>query len=413
MLRQLHQHLFTRRVPYGLFSWRFLLPGQPEKVRIHRQLALQQHPRVPRPLWLLVLLFAGLRWMWVYSPYYSFRILRHHGRQIETETGLTFWQQGHKLLSISMGHGILPSHWYQYRLYLVERQASYWDYIYDHEASAYHAWRNQGRANREKHQALLADKWQLEQLLSAMGIPMAQTLHISGRGDSLFIDILKRLSQQHGRLFCKKRTGNQAKGAFLADWKTGQLVIQPFGEAILAFPECLTFLQQRIAESDYLIQPEYRNHPSLTGGANSLPAATLRIISYCGQGNAVTLNCAYLEWPMIGEQGSIQHYPVPILCTTGHVQAGHWLMRHFHLSPRQKQGLGTLLQHLAGNPLPYWEDAASVAVRAHQQLAGLYGIAWDFILTDQGPVLLEGNSGWRVSVPQLVNNAGFLSEARI
>ncbi|MGB3919420.1 MAG: sugar-transfer associated ATP-grasp domain-containing protein [Thiothrix litoralis] len=396
----------ARRLPFGLFSWRFLLPGQPENVRIHRQLVWQHYPIIPRPLWLLVVLFGGVRWMLFYSPYYSYRALQRQWKKVHAETGLSYWQQGWQLFGASMGHGIPPSAWYQYRLYLPDQQATCWDYIYDHEAGAYHAWRNQGRPNTAKHQALLADKWQLEQVLGASGITMAQTLYFARRGDSAFSDVLQRLSQQQGTLFCKQRTGNQARGAFLARWQAGQLVIQPFGKALLQPPACKTFLQQRIAEADYLIQPEYRNHPALTPDHDHLPAATLRIISYCGQDNAITLGCAYLEWPMADGEGHIHHFPLPILPLTGQVAMDALAGRT--VTAEQQQALETLRHRLAGKPLPCWQEAVSMVTRGHQQLLGLYAIAWDFILTEDGAVLLEGNSGWRVSTPQLLQNAGLL-----
>jgi hypothetical protein len=38
--------------------------------------------------------------------------------------------------------------------------------------------------------------------------------------------------------------------------------------------------------------------------------------------------------------------------------------------------------------------------RAHAVFPDVWAIAWDWVLTPEGPVLLEGNSGWGTTLPQ-------------
>lgn len=40
-------------------------------------------------------------------------------------------------------------------------------------------------------------------------------------------------------------------------------------------------------------------------------------------------------------------------------------------------------------------------VLAHKSLYGIHSIGWDVAITDQGPVLIEGNDNWEISIIQI------------
>jgi len=50
--------------------------------------------------------------------------------------------------------------------------------------------------------------------------------------------------------------------------------------------------------------------------------------------------------------------------------------------------------------LPDWPLLIDASHRAQAQFPGIWAIAWDWVLTADGPVLLEGNVGWGGAVPQ-------------
>jgi hypothetical protein len=41
----------------------------------------------------------------------------------------------------------------------------------------------------------------------------------------------------------------------------------------------------------------------------------------------------------------------------------------------------------------------------------VWAIAWDWVITPSGPVLLEGNSGWGTATPQMIQG-GFLAKGQ-
>jgi hypothetical protein len=66
---------------------------------------------------------------------------------------------------------------------------------------------------------------------------------------------------------------------------------------------------------------------------------------------------------------------------------------------------------IAGELLPGWLDARNVALRLMCQLPFLNYVGWDIVLTDSGPVVLEGNNYTGVRLAQI--HSGLLGESRI
>jgi len=52
---------------------------------------------------------------------------------------------------------------------------------------------------------------------------------------------------------------------------------------------------------------------------------------------------------------------------------------------------------LAGAPAPGWDEARALALRAAEAFSPLRTVGWDIAVTDDGPVLVEGNAWWGAS----------------
>ena len=53
-----------------------------------------------------------------------------------------------------------------------------------------------------------------------------------------------------------------------------------------------------------------------------------------------------------------------------------------------------------GYQLPYWKEAKELVCAAHEQFYELQSIGWDVAITENGPILLEGNDSWEIGGPQ-------------
>jgi len=64
---------------------------------------------------------------------------------------------------------------------------------------------------------------------------------------------------------------------------------------------------------------------------------------------------------------------------------------------------------ITGQKLPYFHEAVELAKRAQSLMPQLRLVAWDIAVTDDGPVLLEGNHGWDHAPMQMMEQRGFIA----
>lgn len=50
--------------------------------------------------------------------------------------------------------------------------------------------------------------------------------------------------------------------------------------------------------------------------------------------------------------------------------------------------------------IPMYDQVVELVLRAHRQLYLMHSIGWDVALTEQGPVIIEGNDNWEISLMQ-------------
>jgi hypothetical protein len=55
---------------------------------------------------------------------------------------------------------------------------------------------------------------------------------------------------------------------------------------------------------------------------------------------------------------------------------------------------------IVGHPLPLWTDTKALAIAAHRAFADRVMIGWDIAITDDGPIIVEGNSSPDLDIVQ-------------
>lgn len=62
-------------------------------------------------------------------------------------------------------------------------------------------------------------------------------------------------------------------------------------------------------------------------------------------------------------------------------------------------------------PVPYYKEAENMAVKLHKMMYRSHSIGWDIAITHKGPVIIEGNDRWEISLIQAVHGGlGYLSK---
>lgn len=378
-LRQTLRRLWQQQRPQGQLSWRFLLPAPAAAIRLQRQLWWHSAGRLPRGLWLLLELLRYLRWQTLLALPACLRTLRRYGPALQAANGPRLPQQALALLRLACGRCLPPVLYYAYQLYRPERDA--WTYLAPWQHRAFHHWRN--RHANPADIALLRDKVASCTRLAAAGLAVSRTLCLlpagaaapdwSTLGSSLFLKPQYGAGGQH--CFVLQR---QADGSW--HWQQHDGTLQ--GEA------ARQAWQAQQGHSPYLVQPCYRNVAALAARYSS--CLTLRLLTQRrASGDVVDL--AILECPL-----GHGYQLFELALDSGTLQLGEEddedaldFARHW-----QQAGLATL---------PHWQQAQAAALQAHALLApSLFSVAWDFVVSDQGCLLLEGNSHWGIhSVQQI------------
>jgi Sugar-transfer associated ATP-grasp len=242
---------------------------------------------------------------------------------------------------------------------------------------------------------LLGDKVALAERLSAQGIPMVDTATVS-RGDW---QDLEAALLRHPKLFCKLRSGNQGESAF-AVWRaeSGLQGLAHDGMNLLDEDAVQLAWQVLTRKGEVLLQPLLINHPLLAPASPSNVAITLRLVT------RQTSEGAYAWWvellvPEEARLGATRGYwSFPVTVSNGFIQP---IPRESLLTDLWERDSQAILMRLSGaEHLPFWQELCTYSIQAHSTLPKVWAIAWDWVITPDGPVLLEGNSGWGVESAQ-------------
>jgi hypothetical protein len=62
-----------------------------------------------------------------------------------------------------------------------------------------------------------------------------------------------------------------------------------------------------------------------------------------------------------------------------------------------------------GFRLPYWSEVKDLALRAAAAFPWVRSVGWDIAISERGPVLVEGNERWAVSLVQMAAPHGLMT----
>lgn len=233
--------------------------------------------------------------------------------------------------------------------------------------------------------ALLADKLATAEHLAASGALFPVLQRVLQRGETVSLALLDELEPD---LFVKPRYGQGGRNAFALSrhgegWHIdGQLVEMSVLRARL---------EKLSRQDDLLLQEWLTAAPTLADLSADGRAPVLRLTTACLPGEAPFLHTALLSIAVPGQdprdfrKGAIH---APIDPANGRLAAGLSLA-----APAERlDRLGWNGAPLASRPVPWFQEASAMALRAMAALPPVPLVHWDVIATADGPILLEGNS---------------------
>ncbi len=244
---------------------------------------------------------------------------------------------------------------------------------------------------------LLTDKLDTATALSRAGVRFPDLVGMLARGEPVALPEEAALGRP---LFVKPRHGHGHRDAFALVHQDGAWLMN--GRSVSA-ADLLHRLEQASRRDDLLLQERLLAITELADLAVDDRAPVLRLVTARRSGGDPFLHSAMLTLgvpdrdPAHFLEGAVH---VPVDAATGHLLRGICLSRPSERMERLPWNASVL----TGRQLPDFDRAVAAALTAMRALSPLPLVHWDVILTESGPVFLEGNSSgnWIIaSLPAL------------
>lgn len=236
---------------------------------------------------------------------------------------------------------------------------------------------------------VLRDKFLFGQFLKSLNVPTPKNLALIDTSGITWLSDMHRtpldaIKDMEIDGFCKKLLGIQGEGAFPLKVAAGKIYSRDSELSIEGLRKQITAL--------YLLQDRIKQHHTLSQ-LHPSSINTMRIITF-NQGGEIEVFGAVLR---MGANGSsVDNWnaggiSISIDINTGRLRG--WGM--------YKPGYGGKVEvhpdsgiTLPGFELPLFHESVALVSQVHRYLYGIHSIGWDVALTEEGPVVIEGNEDW-------------------
>ena len=391
----------------GLLSFKKLLrkiqspgcllgPGQffHSQAIYHRALLVRSWPKQSRWQWGL-LLGAGLIYWYGYGLW---RALGRYGYIVLyqcPEIGISPSRQLMALSYLGLWLGVYPRDYYRLRLYRYPYH--HWHhFVFSQEQQTWHAVHFYNVATPGV--TLLQDKLAFEQQGREQGLLIVQTTQVYRAGKTIDVDVLFKCRS----IFLKPNMAHASRGCLKLIWQADSNSYRLLGKTLLGKPidesqitAIRKHLKAALADADYLQQAVLVNSEEMARFCQCSELAIVRLTTAWLEGKAV---CVYrqLELILIKEKHPLRIYPLD--------ESGRVLMPD-RRTIDEDEPLIVCGKEIA---LPHWQSLCMLAQNAHRLVSDVAMVAWDIAVCPQGPVLIEGNSGWGLVQPQRTNQLPLL-----
>jgi hypothetical protein len=304
-------------------------------------------------------------------------------------------------MALYLRDGVLPKDYYQYTLYRREKRRQASAFIYHHQMDALlNPLAEQIAADDAE---VLHDKrqfWRFCEEHDIAAIPVLATFP-AGKGEVEASESNKSIPAHD--LFSKPLDRGQGVGA--RRWEhIGNGNYQSVDGHLVTVEELTARLTAQAAQmnSPIILQPRIRNHASL----ERLTGPTLssaRVITIREPGGEAELLTGVIFLPVDNEVTSNFSgggLGAPIDAETGMLGKARFKDPDRVMDTHAEHP--STGQRIEGFELPGWKAAVELACGAHNMLPQMPFVGWDVAFTQEGPMLIEGNTGFGADGPQLI-----------
>ena len=161
--------------------------------------------------------------------------------------------------------------------------------------------------------------------------------------------------------------------------------------------------EKLIGGGNALIESLLHNHPDMIFGNDSIN--TIRAYTFIEGNGDCSLSKCILRVGAVGQV--VDNYCHGGACYEVEPELGYIKSRSL-----QKAGGNTLLHPgtdvvMIGRRIPMWDKVVDLMFEAHRKLPKMVMIAWDVAITENGPVLIEGNENPDYDLLEMIGSTGY------
>ncbi|TFH86349.1 hypothetical protein EQG41_11845 [Billgrantia azerbaijanica] len=263
-------------------------------------------------------------------------------------------------------------------------------------------------------QAATEDKWLCSHILAQSDVKIPETLAVIDKTNRSYPGAHKISTPEGLRDFCssenvlpffaKENRGICSFGAFLViDADKDRICLQ--GEGWLDYVACM---DEFVGDTAYIIQRLQRNHDFFEQYANNL--ATIRIYVLVTQ-NGVRIPFSCLKLPSCNNVADSFWRPGNLVCDLD-AKTGEILT----ICSRNNVAVDSHSAHpetgapMLGEVVPQWDQVMALVNECAAVFHEVKFQSMDIAITQEGPVLIEINTGGGFDLPQMASRKGFLTD---
>ncbi len=319
--------------------------------------------------------------------------IRH--RAVRAAYGIGLFRQLAGCVAFAASYRVCPSSYFDYRLFEAEAWRRRKDLLYYDELWSLLAWLNAALAPAAA--ADLSDKRRFHDRALRAGLPIIPILAEFDRGT-----VLRRQSPaDHPRsdLFAKFADRWYGEGAQIWKRQADGAYCGARGTR-LSLDELYELLRDLSFEHPVILQPRLANHPELRAvsgkGLSTVRVVTMRDAS--GRIEVVLACFRMAVGPLVADNFAGGGLASPVALEDGRLGPAVFKSRPGSLASHPDTGARIL-----GRYLPHWPAVKQLAIDGHRAFEPLPSIGWDIAITENGPVIVEGNSEWGANVVQMAH----------
>ena len=250
--------------------------------------------------------------------------------------------------------------------------------------------------------AIISDKFYFYLFLKSLDVPTPRVFFYSRNGGLLYIDKtlhttkiedIKTIFETDFDGFAKPYGGQLGDGAFSLKVKESNVFVN--GELELDKNKLI----QTLTKTNYIVQERIVQHPRMNRLC-STSLNTIRLQTLITENEEII---AFSAGVRMGREGSIVDnwakggVFVGIDMNTGRLHKTGYIKPPFGKTVIQHPDNGLTFE---GFEIPFFKDAVAMAKDLHSKLYRIHSIGWDIAITENGPMFIEGNSLWEISLLQ-------------